>query len=145
MALYIARPVCRFQTIVVSRWLVMPIAAISTGSTFSRSHACWHIATVVSHKSSGSCSTQPDCGKCWANSSCAVARGWRFWSKMIARVEVVPWSIAKIYFLPICKPVLSRNRKYSYRLMRVKLKYFTIIGFYSSQRTNKITMRNNCC
>ena len=62
MALAIGRPVLRSQTIVVSRWFVIPIAAMAAASSPAFSIADCIIATVVRHKSSGSCSTQPGCG-----------------------------------------------------------------------------------
>ena len=52
----------------------------------------------VAQISSGSCSTQPDFGKYCLNSRCAVATGLSFGVNRIDRVEVVPWSIARMYF-----------------------------------------------
>src|SRR5262249_35586920 len=54
---------------------------------------------VFSQISSGSCSTQPGCGKCCVNSSCAAALGEKLRSKAMARVEVVPWSMARMNWL----------------------------------------------
>jgi hypothetical protein len=54
------------------------------------------VPSVAAHNVSGLCSTQPGCGKICGNSSCAEATGRSAASKMIARVEVVPWSIARM-------------------------------------------------
>src|SRR4051794_10623220 len=50
----------------VSRWLVMPTAVGRSASAF---RAARQAARVACQICSGSCSTQPGCGKCWANSS----------------------------------------------------------------------------
>ncbi len=42
------------------------------------------------------CSTQPGFGKYWRNSCCAAAMILQRLSKIMARVEVVPWSMARI-------------------------------------------------
>ena len=47
----------------------------------------------------GSCSTQPDFGKICSCSFCPLETIWPAWSKMIARVEVVPWSIDMMYMV----------------------------------------------
>ena len=91
------RPVARSQTSVVSRWLVMPIAAMSAAATPARSIAPRQVAATVDQMSSGSCSTQPDCGKCCGNSSWAVATMFSRPSKRIARLDVVPWSMARTW------------------------------------------------
>jgi hypothetical protein len=96
MARWIACPVLRSQTSVVSRWLVMPIAAISLPSIPAFAIASRQVASTLSQRSSGSCSTQPEAGKCWGNSRCAVATTRSVASNRIARDEVVPWSIARI-------------------------------------------------
>ena len=61
-ALNTGRPDARSHTMVVSRWLVMPMARSWSG----RMPVCVsNSATVASHEpnsSSGSCSTQPGCG-----------------------------------------------------------------------------------
>ena len=60
MALWIGRPVARSHTTVVSRWLVMPIAATLRASTPACAMASRQtVATVVVQISSGSCSTCP--------------------------------------------------------------------------------------
>ncbi len=53
-------PVSRSQTTVVSRWLVMPMAAISTPGTFAIASAM--TAFCVAQISAASCSTHPGCG-----------------------------------------------------------------------------------
>ncbi len=63
------------------------------------------VATTLCQISSGSCSTQPDCGKCCVNSCCALALIEAGPSNRMAREDVVPWSMAKIVplmcFLPL--------------------------------------------
>ncbi len=87
----------RFQTTSVSRWFVMPTAAMESGpapppGTAARAPRA-HSRTR-SQISSGSCSTQADLGKIWRCSFWHVATGRPSWSKSITREEVVPWSIA---------------------------------------------------
>ena len=60
MALWIALPVLRSHTTVVSRWFVMPIAAIDRGSIPVSAAAS--AAHTDAQMSSGSCSTQPGLG-----------------------------------------------------------------------------------
>ena len=73
MARWIGFPVFRFQTTIVSRWLVMPMAAMAAALTLAFRARPWQVATTLSQISSGSCSTQPGFGKCWRNSFCASA------------------------------------------------------------------------
>jgi hypothetical protein len=56
-------PVVRFQTSVVSRWFVIPIAVGSSTS------ACSAAASTLCQISSASCSTQPERGKCCGSSA----------------------------------------------------------------------------
>ena len=56
-------PVVRFQRSVVSRWFVIPIAVGSSTS------ACSAAASTLCQISSGSCSTQPERGKCCGSSA----------------------------------------------------------------------------
>ena len=56
------RPVAFSQTMVVSRWFVMPMAAISAGSMPPRVMASIMTPYWLEYNSSGSCSTQPACG-----------------------------------------------------------------------------------
>ena len=55
----------------VSRWLVMPMAAMSAGFIPALRIAARAVATTLFQISSASCSTQPDFGKYWRNSFCA--------------------------------------------------------------------------
>ena len=86
----------RSQMTSVSRWLVMPMrgdvgARVDAGLGHRRAH--------------GRDDARPDLlrvvldpagrRKCWANSCCAMATGASAASNTIARVEVVPWSIAR--------------------------------------------------
>ena len=63
MALWIGWPVARSQTIVVSRWLVMPSAAMSLALSAGLAPcAARTVATSLDQISSGSCSTRPGAG-----------------------------------------------------------------------------------
>ena len=62
IALWIGLPVARSQMIVVSRWLVMPIAATSSAVTSALAIAARAVATAVVQMPCGSCSTQPGAG-----------------------------------------------------------------------------------
>ena len=53
-------------------------------------------ASVACQISSGSCSTQPSAGKICGSSRCAMAQRGAWPSKTMARVLVVPWSIARM-------------------------------------------------
>ncbi len=90
MARCTAWPVARSHTTVVSRWLVMPIAAMSLGVTPAFFSASRQVAIVEAQMSSGSCSTQPDAGKCCGNSACAVAAIEVSLRNTMAREDVVP-------------------------------------------------------
>ena len=96
-ARWIGRPVARSQTSTVSRWFVMPIAATAPAPRPARSSTVRTVEAVVAHRSSGSCSTSPGRGKCWANGSWAEATTRAAASKSRARVDVVPWSMASTY------------------------------------------------
>ena len=96
MAGAIGSPVARSQTTVVSRWLVIPMATMSLAvkpalAKTSRATASW-----LRQISLASCSTHPGCGKCWANSCCAVPRTMPWRSNSSARELVVPWSRARM-------------------------------------------------
>ena len=72
MALCTGTPVSASQTMVVSRWLVMPMAAM-----FMPLMPIWEMACAITAASDdqisiGSCSTQPGWGKCCVNSCWAV-------------------------------------------------------------------------
>ena len=62
MARWIGTPVARSHTTVVSRWFVMPMAAISVPSTRASDNAERTERSTVDQISSASCSTQPGCG-----------------------------------------------------------------------------------
>ena len=62
MALETGRPVSRSQTMVVSRWLVMPMAASSSGETPVWASTSVRTEYWVDQISMGSCSTQPGLG-----------------------------------------------------------------------------------
>ena len=62
MALLTGSPVRRSHKMVVSRWLVMPTAAICLGSIWALSTASARARAVVAQISMGSCSTQPGWG-----------------------------------------------------------------------------------
>ncbi len=66
-------PVARSHSTVVSRWLVMPIAATSAPEMAAFASASLITPDCVAQISFASCSTQPGCGKCCANSRCASA------------------------------------------------------------------------
>ena len=63
MALQIGWPVVRSHTTVVSRWFVMPMAAMSVAMTFAFVSASAATPDCVAQISCGSCSTQPGFGK----------------------------------------------------------------------------------
>ena len=90
MARCTAVPVARSHTTVVSRWLVMPIAAMSFAVTLAFFSASRQVAIVEVQMSSGSCSTQPEAGKCCGNSACAVAAIEMSPRNTMAREDVVP-------------------------------------------------------
>ena len=90
MARCTALPVARSHTTVVSRWLVIPIAAMSFAFRPAFSSASRQTSTVEVQMSSGSCSTQPEAGKCCGNSACADAAMEMSPRKTMAREDVVP-------------------------------------------------------
>src|SRR5439155_14509452 len=73
----------------------MPIPAMSFAVMPACSIASRQTITVEVQMSSGSCSTQPDAGKCCGNSCCARAAIEMSLRNTIAREEVVPWSMAR--------------------------------------------------
>jgi hypothetical protein len=64
IALCTASPLRRSHSTAVSRWLVMPIAAISEGLHSLRAAGAQGLLTEA-QIASASCSTQPGFGKCW--------------------------------------------------------------------------------
>ena len=91
-------PVAFSQRIVVSRWLVIPIAATPSAARPAESSTRRAQASCVRQMSSGSCSTMPRSAPsgpaslraCCGNSSWATARGVPLASNRIARLDVVP-------------------------------------------------------
>jgi hypothetical protein len=81
---------------VVSRWLVMPMPASAVASSLARVRASRQTSTVADQICSGSCSTQPGLGKICGSSFCADAAGRPEASNTMARVLVVPWSMARM-------------------------------------------------
>ena len=67
------RPVCRFHTTVVSRWLVRPSAARSVTCRSARFSTVATTAQVRSQISMGLCSTQPGRGSTCVCSSWCLA------------------------------------------------------------------------
>ena len=110
MARCTAWPVVRSHTTVVSRWLVMPIAAMSFAVMPACSIASRQTITVEVQMSSGSCSTQPEAGKCCGNSCCARAAIEMSLRNTIAREEVVPWSMARTKDMEAYLGVLAFSR-----------------------------------
>src|SRR6478609_8947039 len=94
IALWIGCPVARSHTTVVSRWLVMPTAAMWVALRLALPSAPPTTARVFCQISMGSCSTQPARGKTCRCSSWSTATTWPPRSNTMARVLVVPWSIA---------------------------------------------------
>ena len=86
----IGSPLALSQTTTVSRWLVIPIPAISAAPTPAPAIAACAAANCVSQISAASCSTQPGLGKCWVNSLCPFPATSPFSSNTIARELVVP-------------------------------------------------------
>ena len=87
-------PLARSQATTVSRWFVMPIAFTLWRVTLAFESAWPMTSRVLFQISFGSCSTQPACGKICSCSSWPVETMLPAWSKRMARVEVVPWSMA---------------------------------------------------
>ena len=68
----------------------MPIAAMSLALSPAFSSASRQVMMVEVQMSSGSCSTQPEAGKCCGNSCCATAAIEMSERNTIAREDVVP-------------------------------------------------------
>ena len=83
---------------VVSRWFVMPIAAISSAEAPIFCIASCATKYWVDQISFASCSTQPGLGKIWVNSFCATLHISPALLKRMQRLLVVPASRAMIYF-----------------------------------------------
>ena len=87
---------CLSQTTVVSRWLVMPMAAMSSARALTWPMASTAVPSMVDQISWALCSTQPGWGKNWVNSFCAMAQISPRRLKRIQRLLVVPASSAII-------------------------------------------------
>ncbi|CAM5624327.1 hypothetical protein SAURM35S_07317 [Streptomyces aurantiogriseus] len=94
MALWTGSPVFLSHSSVVSRWLVMPMALMSSrvmpAFAMAPATTSWTLVQI----SLASCSTQPGFGKIcscsfWSTETIRPSR-----SKTMQREEVVPWSIA---------------------------------------------------
>src|SRR5688572_29874874 len=96
MALCTGWPVRRSHTTAVSRWFVMPIAAMSLARRPAAAIASRATSRCVDQISAGSCSTHAVRGKIWRNSRCAAALARPLSSKTMARELVVPWSSASM-------------------------------------------------
>src|SRR5699024_724339 len=99
IALWTGSPVALSHTTAVSRWLVMPTAASRWRLMSAFTSALPTTARVVFPISFAAGWPQAECGKIWSCSFCPRATIWPAWSKMIARVEVVPWSIDMMYMV----------------------------------------------
>ena len=122
MALWIGLPVARSQTIVVSRWLVMPIAATSFAATPALAIAARTVATdggpdflrvVLDPAGRADRSAETPAARSPTGASAS--------SNTIARVEVVPWSMARRWlgnvglrtrldYSAAARPLVSMNR-----------------------------------
>jgi hypothetical protein len=72
----------------------MPMAAMSPAFMPALRSASRQTLSTPHQISRASCSTQPSAGKCCLNSSWCEATAWPAASKTMARVLVVPWSMA---------------------------------------------------
>ena len=95
-ALATGLPVWRSQRMVVSRWLVMPSAAMSSAESDASAIARRATSNCEDQIASGSCSTTPGRGRICGNSCWAVAKTRPSREKTIARLDVVPWSRARM-------------------------------------------------
>lgn len=94
MALWTGSPVFLSHRTVVSRWLVMPMALMSSRVMSALAMAEATTSSTLVQISVASCSTQPGFGKIcscsfWSTETIRPSR-----SKTMQREEVVPWSIA---------------------------------------------------
>jgi hypothetical protein len=80
---------------VVSRWLVIPTAAMSVAERLASASADEITSRVLFQISVASCSTQPLWGKYCVVSFWAMPQRFPKRSKMMARVLVVPLSMAR--------------------------------------------------
>src|SRR3546814_614910 len=87
----------------------MPIAAISSAVMPALRSAVLIDHRQVAQISSGMCSTQPELGKCWVNSILPSPTIFCLSSKTMARLDVVPWSIANTWSFIAAGPPLSAS------------------------------------
>ena len=120
---------------VVSRWFVMPMAAMSSADAPTSFMADSATPSWVVQISLASCSTQPGLGKYWVNSFCATLHISPRALKRMQRLDVVPASSAMIYFCFVIavSPFTAENRSVSllYRMFRFyargkTAKFFTL-------------------
>ena len=98
MAGYTGCPVFLSHTMVVSRWFVIPIAAMSSAEAPIFVMASLATASWVDQISPGSCSTHPGFGKCCVNSFWATLHISPLSLNRMQRLLVVPESRAITYF-----------------------------------------------
>ena len=98
IAWYTGSPVSLSHTMVVSRWFVMPIAAMSSAVAPIFDMASTATPSCVDQISLASCSTQPGFGKYCVNSFWATLHISPFSLKRIHLLLVVPESSAITYF-----------------------------------------------
>ena len=113
MAFAMGLPVWRSHSSVVSRWLVMPMAAILAAVSLAFFSAALAVASWVFQMAPASCSTQPGLGKICGNSFYATAFTRPARSKTMARELGVPWSSARMYFIArvLCKRARRGRRR----------------------------------
>ena len=110
MALYTGSPVVRSQTNAVSRWLVMPTAAIWSDLMSALASAAAVVARTFSQISIALCSTHPAFGKICSCSRWSTATTRPSWLKIIVRDEVVPWSMDAMYCSAMRVPFSAESR-----------------------------------
>ena len=100
MALAIGRPVARSQTTVVSRWLVMPMAAMSARARSGPGQRSRSDAGLRSPRSPARrARPSPAAGRSAGIPAAPTPRMLPSWSNTMARELVVPWSRARMYFM----------------------------------------------
>ena len=90
MALPTGLPVSRFHTTVVSRWFVMPMAAMSPGPRPWVTVSSASAPSCEDRMSLGACSTQPGWGYICGNGFCTASTARPCASTSTAREDVVP-------------------------------------------------------
>ncbi len=105
MALWTGSPVFLSHSSVVSRWLVMPMALMSSRVMPAFAMAPATTSSTLVQISVALCSTQPGFGKIcscsfWSTETMRPSR-----SKTMQRLEVVPWSMAAMKGPAVCASV----------------------------------------